>query len=228
MAENIQSETAQSATGSQIDTDGTRGNSAQKSEQKSGLSRWAGISVFASVALPIFAAYLVFYTGLGMPTDTVNQGELLKPAHNIADIALIDGKGEAVVFTPGASKWRYLVIGDEKCAGACEKLLYTTRQVHIRLGDKAHRVERILVTGAPLSDLRHKDLASQHPKMRFTTASQQQIDQWLADSDHAELTRPSALLVDQQGFAMMVYDNRHNGNQLLKDIKRLLKYSYDQ
>lgn len=216
MAENNHSESSVSA------------QSAADLNKSAGLGRWSGIAVFASVALPMLAAYIVFYSGIGMPTDTVNQGELLTPAHDVANIELIADDGNAIALADEAPKWRYLIIGDDKCAGECEKLLYTTRQVHIRLGEKASRVERLLATGSPLTALRHQDLAGQHPRLRFTTADQQQIDRWLADSDHAQLKRPSALLVDQNGFAMMVYDNSHSGNQLLKDIKRLLKYSYEK
>ncbi|WP_201276889.1 hypothetical protein [Microbulbifer sp. ALW1] len=222
MAENFQTpnEQASGGTDTRLSTD--------RQTRKRGLGRWAGLGVFVAVAFPIVAAYIVFYTGVGMPMDTVNQGELLVPAHNVADISLRSDDGATVAIASEEPKWRYLIIGGEQCAGECEKLLYTTRQVHIRLGDKAHRVERLLVTGDALTAERHQDLASQHPKLRFTTADQQQIDQWLADSDHAALKRPSALLVDQKGFAMMVYDNRYTGNQLLKDIKRLLKYSYEK
>ena len=217
MTEQIQTET-----GAQADaTPHPQGKTA-------GLSRWTGIGVVASVVLPIFAAYIIFYTGVGMPTDTVNQGELLTPAQNVGEIALLSSDGQALSLADEAPKWRYLVVGDAECAGECEKLLYTTRQVHIRLGDKAGRVERLLVTGDTLSELRHRDLASQHPKLRFTTTNEQQLDQWLADSDHAQMKRPSVLLVDQQGYAMMVYNNTHSGNQLLKDIKRMLKYSYEK
>lgn len=199
-----------------------------RQSKPSGLSRLAGFTVFAAVALPILAAYIVFYTGWGMPVDTVNQGELLTPAQNVADIDLSARDGGLVSLANDEPRWRYLIVGGETCAEECEKLLYTTRQVHIRLSEKAERVERILVTGQPLTELRHQALTSAHPRLRFTTADEHQIDQWLADSDHAQLARPSALLVDQNGFAMMVYDNSHSGNQLLKDIKRLLKYSYEK
>lgn len=193
-----------------------------------GLGRLSGFIVFASVALPIVAAYIVFYTGVGIPAGTVNQGELLTPAQQVAEIDLIASDGKPITLADDEPKWRYLILGDEQCAEACEKLLYTTRQVHIRLSDKAPRVERLLVTGEPLTEPRHSELASLHPLLRLTTADQQQVAQWLAGSDHAQLPRPSALLVDQNGFAMMVYDNRHSGNQILKDIKRLLKYSYEK
>ena len=35
------------------------------------------------------------------------------------------------------------------------------------------------------------------------------------------------LLVDQEGFAMMVYTSEIHGNDLLKDLKRALKFSID-
>ena len=196
--------------------------------QKSGLSRLAGVGVVAAVVLPIVAAYLIFYTGVGMPRSTVNEGELLLPAHAVSQIQWYAENGEQLDLATAEPKWRYLILGTDICEGECEKLLYTTRQVHIRLGDKAHRVERMLVTGKPLSELSRQSIEDQHPRLHLATADQAALDQWLADSDHAGLKRPSALLVDQNGFAMMVYDNRHTGNQLLKDIKRLLKYSYEK
>ncbi|MBN8429510.1 hypothetical protein JF535_01475 [Microbulbifer salipaludis] len=216
MAENIQTEHS------------TNGGEGVNQRPTSGPSRLAGFTVFASVALPILAAYVVFYTGIGMPSSTVNQGELLKPAQQVAELDLIERDGQRINLSDAEPRWRYLIVADEKCAGECEKLLYTTRQVHIRLAEKASRVERLLVTGEPLTELRHGELAGQHPLLRFSSVDMQQVDQWLADSDHAQLVRPSVLLVDQNGFAMMVYDNRHTGNQILKDIKRLLKYSYEK
>lgn len=199
-----------------------------KSTQKSAFSRLSGIGVFAAVALPIVAAYVIFYTGIGIPRGTVNEGELLTPAHAVNKIQLFAENGEPLTLTAEEPKWRYLILGEETCGDACAKLLYTTRQVHIRLGDKAHRVERLLVTGAPLSEASRNEIASEHPRLRLATSDPVALDNWLADSDHAGLKRPSALLVDQNGFAMMVYDNHHTGNQLLKDIKRLLKYSYEK
>ncbi|WGL15307.1 hypothetical protein PVT68_11055 [Microbulbifer bruguierae] len=196
--------------------------------QPARLNRFAGIGVLAAVALPIIAAYIVFYTGVGMPMGKVNQGELLSPPLSISDIELLSSGGKRVDLSLESPKWRYLIVTDDKCAGECEKLLYTTRQVHIRLGEKASRVERLLITSEPLSAAYQGELASQHPRLHFATVDSQQIDLWLANSDHANLKRPSTLLLDQRGFAMMVYDNRHSGNQLLKDIKRLLKYSYEQ
>ncbi|WP_226663914.1 hypothetical protein [Microbulbifer aggregans] len=194
---------------------------------KGGPGRLAAVGVIAAVVLPIIAAYLVYQTGLGIPRGTVNQGELLIPPQQMADLELLSGSGEPLDFVGEKPIWRYVIVSSDGCTSECEKLLYTTRQVHIGLGDKAHRVERILVTDLPLAEPDRTRLAKQHPRMRFAVADSGKLNQWLAGSDHANLSFPAALLVDQQGYAMMVYDNSHSGKQLRKDIKRLLKYSYE-
>jgi hypothetical protein len=191
--------------------------------QASPVSRFQGLAVFAAVALPMLAAYIVFYTGVAMPTDTVNEGELLQPARSLQQLPLAEADGGAAIdLLAEAPKWRYLILGGNDCASECDKLLYTSRQVHIRLGDKADRVERLLLTTSPLSAERRTQLHAQHPRLRFVQVNAGELNHLI----DGPLTQTSALLVDPQGFAMMVYNNSHSGNQLLKDIKRLLKYSY--
>lgn len=199
-----------------------------KTNNKAGLDHWQGLTLFASVALPIVAAFIVFYSGVGMSTKTLNQGELLLPAQSIQDIDFWGENSEKIDYFSQKPLWRYFIFAGDQCAGACEKLLYTSRQVHIRLGEKAARIERLLVTNRALSSLRRNELSKQHPRLKFIRSDSKQIKHWLSDTSHPQITQPSALLVDQQGFAMMVYDNRNNGNQMLKDIKRLLKYSYQK
>lgn len=206
---------------------------AEKIEKKTGLSRFQGISVIASVALPILAAYIVYYTGLGMPEGTVNQGKLLQPPVSVAQLPFIEGSsaaesGTALNLGEEEAKWRYLILPAGDCEAECEKLLYTSRQVHIRLGEKADRVERLLVTGAPLSDSERETLQREHPRLRPLQLDSASLQRLQSETAQPELSGPRLLLVDQQGFAMMAYDNDHSGNQLLKDIKRLLKYSYEK
>ncbi|WP_237059885.1 SCO family protein [Microbulbifer sediminum] len=190
--------------------------------------RVQALSVVASVVLPIVAAYTVFHTGVGMPEDTVNEGSLLEPPQNIQKLPLLEQGLAPLKLGSEAPKWRYLIVPGRDCDSACEQLLYTSRQVHIRLGEKARRVERLLVSPAPLSPERREELAAKHPRLRFVTLPPAKLEGLLEGTSHTDLEYPSALLVDQQGYAMMVYNNEHSGNQLLKDIKRLLKYSYEQ
>lgn len=205
---------------------GTAAAPAAENPKPAGLGRLQGVSVIASVMLPIVAAYVVFYTGFGMPADTVNQGELVQPPVDVSRLQFVGEDGSALQLADADAKWRYLILPGEKCEENCEQLLYTSRQVHIRLGEKADRVERLFVSSAPLAEERREALHREHPRLRLVHldgAALQQLERQ-AGREHG----PLLLLADQQGFAMMAYDNQHSGNQLLKDIKRLLKYSYEK
>ncbi|WP_444918674.1 hypothetical protein [Microbulbifer sp. JMSA003] len=187
-----------------------------------------GLSVLASVVLPITAAYVVYYTGLGMPKETINQGELLQPPFDITEIKITFQGQQQSLAQEGESKWRYLILSDSDCGKDCEDLLYISRQVHIRLGEKAHRVERLLVVGDSLDEKRQEQIQIEHPKLKIVNLDDENFKQLVQKTDHDGVTSTKALLVDQEGYAMMAYDRQHSGNQLLKDIKRLLKYSYEQ
>ena len=196
--------------------------------KRSGIGRLQGISVIASVVLPIAAAYLVFYTGVGMPEGTINEGDLLKPPVDVAEMTFLEADSGPMQLANEEPKWRYLIVPAGECDNACEQLLYTSRQVHIRLSEKADRVERLLVTTTPLAAERRESLAEQHPRLRFVVLPEEAMAQLQRETGLLNRNQPELLLVDQEGFAMMDYDNHHSGNQLLKDIKRLLKYSYEQ
>ncbi|MCO1333046.1 hypothetical protein MO867_01710 [Microbulbifer sp. OS29] len=186
------------------------------------------ISIIASVVLPIVAAYIVFYTGIGMPNNTANQGELLQPAFDINTIKIIKHGEELPIITRNSAKWRYLILSDRDCGKDCEDLLYISRQVHIRLGDKANRVERVLVVSEMLDSKRQKQLQIEHPKLKIVSLNSNTFLELLENTDNDRVALTKTILVDQEGFAMMAYDSQHSGNQLLKDIKRLLKYSYEK
>ena len=196
--------------------------------KRSGIGRLQGFSVIASVVLPIAAAYLVFFTGVGMPEGTINEGDLLTPPVDVAQLTFFEADSGPMQLATEDPKWRYLIVPAGECDKACEELLYTSRQVHIRLAEKANRVERLLVTKAPLAAEQRQSLAEQHPRLRFVVLPGEAMTQLQQDIDVLNRNQPELLLVDQEGFAMMDYDNHHSGNQLLKDIKRLLKYSYEQ
>ncbi|WP_444903529.1 hypothetical protein [Microbulbifer sp. CnH-101-E] len=185
-------------------------------------------SIAASVFLPIVAAYIVFYTGVGIPDGTTNQGELLQPPINFNDLKISSLEEETQLIGGEHQKWRYLIISPSDCGEDCEKLLYTSRQVHIRLGEKASRVERLLATHHSMTEEKKEKLQLEHPRLKIFRLNDNSVNTLHELTDHKKIDDVKAILIDQEGFAMMIYDNQHSGNQLLKDIKRLLKYSYEK
>jgi len=197
-------------------------NAAQKKGRKT------LIAILLVSALPVVAAWFVFFTGVGMPGNTVNAGNLLSKAVHVKTLLGEDSPQWQALDQD--RKWRLFIPVGAKCGADCEQNLYTTRQVHIRLGEKSVRVARVAVNiggdaGAALVAAIEKD----HPRMKILNVDGATWAQWVAGSgsqlDNAVV--PYYLLVDQEGYAMMYYTTEQHGNELLEDLKRALKFSID-
>lgn len=191
--------------------------------------QWSGWIITSGFFIPMVLAYLIFTTGWGLPGRTINHGNLLMPATSLTRLPITDSDGNNLNLFAGEEKWRWLIVGDNSCEQACQDLLYLSRQVHIRLGEKAHRLERIyLNTDTRYSEVLFNHLQQDHPRLVMAHVNARDWQQILGHT-----TAPRALngetlyVVDQEGFAMMTYGNQHQGNDMLDDIKRLLKYSYE-
>ena len=126
----------------------------------------------------------------------------------------------------GKAKWHLLIISDSNCVGACMEQLYKARQGHMRLAEKAHRVERSYLAATPPATDFLSVLNRDYPPMAVTVMN---TDDWKNHFRDTNYTPQSAdiIVIDQQGFAMMHYGIEHTGGQMLDDLKRLLKYSYE-
>ena len=177
--------------------------------------------------VPLVLAYVAYYTGFGVPTDTVNEGTILKPVANVKELVAAGGGPS---FDSNL-KWRLLIPVRTPCDEGCERDLYLTRQVHIRLGEKSERVERWAVNLSGEAGRAYlQSIAAEHPKLQIMDIPDAAFAELLAGTNAPPLEGPEHfyLLVDQIGFAMMFYTTDQSGNQLLKDLKRVLKYSPDE
>lgn len=176
--------------------------------------------------IPIAAAYIAYFTGWGVPAGTVNNGALLTPAKNVQDW-FESASGELPDYQ--SNKQWHLFVPVKDCDEQCDALLYLTRQVHIRLAQKSDRIERYMVNLNGLEGERlYERLKPSHPKMKLITLDYAQWKTWLSETNAPDIEQQAFyLLVDQVGFAMMHYTEEQDGNALLKDIKRVLKYSPD-
>lgn len=85
-----------------------------------------------------------------------------------------------------------------------------------------------MITDESMTHEKQKKLQIDHPRLKVLRLNESSMNTLQALTAHQNIDETRAILIDQDGFAMMVYDNQHSGNQLLKDIKRLLKYSYEK
>jgi len=193
---------------------------------KSKKSAWPLFAIIAVTVVPIVAAYVAYFTGLGVPHDTVNEGRLVNPAINIK--TLVAGAEGDIPALDNNLNWRLLIPVPEHCGESCQQDLYVTRQVHIRLADKAERLERFAVNiGGDAGEQFLQEIQSEQPGLKHFSIPQSRWDEWLRGTNVPGNLSDGHyyLLVDQVGFAMMFYTKEHTGNQLLKDLKRVLRYS---
>ena len=160
---------------------------------------------------------------------TTNHGTLLVPLKPVQELALTDPGGNPWQWDDYKPKWRLLLLSDNRCDGECGELLYTTRQVHIRLGKNSHRFERLLLaTRGELDAGLEATIEETHPYLKVIQGDAAQISAWLADTSSPwQPGEGKAIVVDPAGMAMMTYDTGHDGNGILEDLNHLLKYSAD-
>lgn len=194
-------------------------------------NRINGILIPAIIILPMVIAYIMFYTGWGVPLLKTNKGEFLSPYQVVSELALNNGDSSLIdAYREGSQKrWRILLPVTAECNGVCAENLYLTRQVHIRLAQKAYRVERVLVLLGEFSGEQRDALKKEHPTTMIVQTTEESFSRWLAPTGiSAEETLQQYYLIDQGGFAMMQYNSTHTGQDLLDDIKKLLKFTYDK
>lgn len=193
-------------------------------EQKKKKAKLTLIAILVVSITPILAAYTAFFTGIGVPDHTVNNGQLLSNPKTLQSLV----SQEFWSVLQEEKKWRLMLPITDACNESCQKNLYTTRQVHIRLGEKSVRVERFAVNAAgEVGQEVFDSLKKEHPLLKLETVDPSVWKMWAKDIGELENGDQHVyLLVDQEGIAMMAYTDQH-GNDLLKDIKRALKYSID-
>lgn len=200
----------------------------QKRQENRG--RIQAFAIISIVLLPMLIAVFMFKTGVGIPDDRINKGDLVNPPLDIAQLQLRSANNELWGIDGQPKKWRLVIPGFSQCDAQCEQNLYLTRQVHIRLAEKSVRVERLyLMLGDQVTEATEQLLTIEHPHVPIVKTTKEKFHQLLSTSDLPAdaLTQGRYFLVDQEGFIMLSYLPTHTGNELLDDIKRMLKYSYE-
>ncbi|MBV1932534.1 MAG: hypothetical protein KUG71_12560 [Porticoccaceae bacterium] len=157
---------------------------------------------------------------------TSNKGDLLIPMASIAELPSFQND-KPWRWEEQKPKWRLILPVVNACDQACKDMLYSSRQVHIRLDKKAHRVERVLLNlGTPLDEATLAYLQSEHIHLKLVSADHNDFMQLLAPTNadwQPDLAR--LFVLDQRGDLMMYYTPDHDGSDILADLRHLLKYS---
>jgi cytochrome oxidase Cu insertion factor (SCO1/SenC/PrrC family) len=168
---------------------------------------------------PMAIAWTWFFWFQDVRPGTINKGDLVQPPVVIGDVRLPE-RGKDTMAAPFAGDWSVVVLAPVACGEACERALYVTRQVWIRLNRDSDRVQRILLAGPGVEYPAHE-----HRDLRAFDATDSALARFDSpDSD--ELAGANRIyLVDPYGNLMMSYPLDFTPEMLNSDLKRLLKIS---
>lgn len=189
------------------------------------------LSVWLILLLPVLvvaSATFVFYTGIGLPAGTRNEGVLVQPPRDIKTLEFRDLDGKPVKYADLPFKWSLFIPAPADCGSSCRDRLYFTRQVHTALGRMQGSLRRfMLVADGVLSDDTTALLARDYPALTVLQLDAATYRDVFGDlgPDPASAAPAAYFLVDPGGFLMMYYTDGHNHKQLLHDLRFLIKES---
>jgi hypothetical protein len=204
-------------------------SSVSKVKQKNRLTIIALLVIFA---MPVVFAYSAFFFNWYEGHNTVNKGELIKPILPRTEFNLFAEDGSLIEQSEYISKWSLIYVNPGLvCDDVCAINLNLIRQVHVALGKEAirrddgrERLFRMLVM--PMS--------SQIDVKAFTditiVKSEIKNSKWQAadrqiDASYIYLADPLGNILMRYGPFKSAEGISVKGKDLVKDIKKLLKYS---
>jgi cytochrome oxidase Cu insertion factor (SCO1/SenC/PrrC family) len=193
-------------------------------------SRQAFVLLALLFMTPAFVAWVMHNSSEQgwRPEGTTNRGTLIHPARPLTLPAeIVVGEQPAAEYLQGL--WTLLYLGDGDCDAACNENIYKMRQIRIAQNENMRRIQRVyLVRDEALSpelqvllEKEYRDMAVQ-----LISAEQfEQLDPFFRVDDGPLLDTERVYIVDPLGNLMMYYPPNADPGGMLKDLKKLLKYS---
>ena len=183
--------------------------------------------ILALTLLPIIIG-LVLYFSAWSPTGPGNHGELIRPAQKIPNVSLRTLDGKPFDFGSLKNLWVMLYLDVPGCNPVCQKNLFNMRQVHVATDKHVARVRRVFVLSQPASAEQVSGIQKKYPDLLLVSGDNSQI-QALANQLPRQVgsaVGQDIYLMDPQGYLILRYAPTVNPSGLLKDLNRLLTYSW--
>jgi hypothetical protein len=179
--------------------------------------------VLAVCAAPVVASYFSYF--VLRPQGRTNYGALIEPTRSLPALPLRTLDGQAVDAASLKGQWLLLALGPGACDAACEKRLYTQRQLREMLGRERDRVDKLwLVTDDAEVPAGLRDALKADPSLQVLRVPRASLAAWLQpESGHA--LEDHLYLVDPMGEWMMRMPAEPEPSRVKRDLERLLRAS---
>ena len=192
-------------------------------------NRISMVTLFAMFALPTLLALWLLGPGEDwMPARDTNNGTLIAPARPLpVDLALSSPAGEPLPDRFLTGKWTLLYFQAAGCDELCMEVLHRIRQIRLAQGEETPRVQRLFVLASPDAML-PSAVSEAYPGLDVAVVT---------DATHGELldlfvvdgvdpvSSDRVYMIDPLGNLMMYYEPTDEPNGILRDLRKLLKWS---
>ncbi len=189
------------------------------------LGRWKMLLVLLMCAAPVIASYFTYF--VIRPEGRTNYSSLILPTRTMPALALALRTLDGVPVTAASlrGQWLLVVVGPSSCEEACQKRLFTQRQLREMLGRERDRLDKVwLVTDAAevAAPLRAAMQAGEPTTLLRVDAAA--LAQWLQPEAGREL-QDHMYVVDPMGEWMMRVPAQAEPARVKRDLDKLLRAS---
>lgn len=186
-------------------------------EPRSAKGRYTQLWILLLVALiPLVAALVSYFGGLAQPEERLNKGELVLQQLPLTQWNLTTTSGEPWQLSP---QWQLLLVVPT-CQQQCQQWQYLLGQVKTSLGRDRHRVQPQLVLAPERVSMADQSGIEHAQSMPLPQLSLPRLS-----SPRANAIAPGVWLADPFGNLVLYYRMDQPPQDLVKDLKRLLKLS---
>jgi hypothetical protein len=165
---------------------------------------------------PLIFASWMYMSGQLQPLGRTNNGELLEPVVNLAEVL-----GDSPILSATDAPWRLIYENATDCGDSCHAALYRLRQIRLMLGKDMDRVDRVFLHGDSPPDKVFLD--EQHRGL--ITITDKALGELLEEKRPKEVPPGGIYLVDPLDNLIMYFSPDVPPGDMADDLKHLLELS---
>jgi cytochrome oxidase Cu insertion factor (SCO1/SenC/PrrC family) len=194
------------------------------------LKRLSVAGILLIFASPIIISWwLLNYTDYSRDDAAASHGNLIVPPRQLQDIDLIDLSRQSNEQHTLHGKWSLLYLNSDECGKDCGDNLYKMRQLRLASGEYASRIQRVLVVTGIVAMPLSEEMLHHFPGQLLLRAEDHEqmssLEVFARIKDEDPVRENRLYLVDPLGNLMMSYPRDTDPTGIIKDLKRLLRYS---
>lgn len=174
-------------------------------------------------AAPVIASYVTYF--VIRPEGRTNYGALITPTRALPALPLRDLDGRPVDAASLKGQWLLVAVAAADCDAACEKRLFTQRQLREMLGRERDRVDKVwFVTGDAEMPASLRKIVADDAGLHVLRVPRDALAAWLSAAPGQAL-EDHLYVVDPMGEWMMRMPANPDPAKVKNDLDKLLRAS---